>query len=68
MPGIHLNHHVSWDNLFELCYVYEDPGITLPVCECGQIAVRNKKVQHQIKNRQYLADKLCTAADCKAVG
>uniref|UniRef100_A0AC34FMB5 Uncharacterized protein n=1 Tax=Panagrolaimus sp. ES5 TaxID=591445 RepID=A0AC34FMB5_9BILA len=68
MPGIHLNHHVSWDDLFELCYVYEDPGITLPVCECGRIAADIKKVQHQIKNRQYFADKPCTAANCKMIG
>jgi hypothetical protein len=68
MSGIHLNHLICWNDLLELCYVYDDPGIQLPVCECGRIQANTKKVQLQLEHRKYLANKICTAPDCKIVG
>ncbi|KAJ8670566.1 hypothetical protein QAD02_001825 [Eretmocerus hayati] len=69
MSCLHLSHALPWSQLAESDFVtYKCSGVSLPVGSCGLIHVENKRTKCQVKNREFLDDRVCPSDTCETVG
>lgn len=68
MSGAHYSHKLSWSSLADFYRSHKHPPIVLPIGECSNIHIINNRTKHQLKNRPYLQDKICSNKDCETTG
>ncbi|XP_065199613.1 uncharacterized protein LOC135831219 [Planococcus citri] len=64
----HLSHKLPWHLLVDYVTPYKDPGISFPTGTCNRIHITSKRVEIQVKNRNYIQESdICTDPTCNRV-
>lgn len=64
----HSHGQLDWSDLAALVRRYRDPGVELPVGDCGRIHLGDKRTAIRVERRKYLAGRVCVRAGCVTRG